>query len=181
MQLTGGGGKRASNRMAKDYANVINLRRRTKNTTGPDQMEAAIAGPSRTESATAHHVVRQLMTDVLGGGNLDHLSELVAPNYVGHFSSGDYYGPEGLRIDVATFRTAFPDLTVRLDELFECGDRVIRRFTIQGTQTELFLGHPPTGGNATVTGIGIDRVAGGQLQESWVFIEYAPRAPPTRS
>ena len=133
------------------------------------------------ELSSASLVVQRFMVDVLGNGDVSHLSELVAPAYVCHLAHGDYYGPEGVQIDVATYRAAFPDLTIRLDDLFACGEHVIRRFSIQGTHVAPFLGHLPTGGTVILRGIGIDRVAHGQLQESWVLVEISPRAPPARS
>ena len=125
-------------------------------------------------SSIERHVVQRLMTDVLGNGNLAPLTELVSPSYVGHFWDGDYYGPEGLRIDVISYRTAFPDLTVRLHDVFSCGERIVRRFTMRGTQVAPFLGKPATGRMVVLKGIGIDRVIDGQLQESWVLVEGVP-------
>lgn len=123
-------------------------------------------------------VVQRFMTEVFDQGNMEWLPDLVAPGYVGHFATGDHFGPEGVRIDIATYRNAFPDLVVRLDDLFACGDRVVRRFTLHGTHTGPFLGHPPSGRAVTLRGIGIDRIAGDRLQESWVLVEIAPRVPP---
>lgn len=130
------------------------------------------------EPYIGYRVVEQLLIDVLGNGNLEPLHELVAPTCVGHFWDGDYYGPEGLRIETMSYRSAFPDLAVRIDDLFACGVRVVRSFTVRGTQTGPFHGRPPTGKTVELTGIGIDLVIDGRLQESWVVTEFAPRAPP---
>lgn len=153
-----------------------------------DAQQAVVDGhvnPNPMKSAAEHPnaelVVQRFMLDVLGRGAVDQISELVAPDYVGHLGHGDYYGPEGVRIEIATYRSAFPDLTVRLSGLIACGNYVVRRFTIVGTHVAPFIGHHPTGERVMVRGIGIDRVAKGQLQESWVLVEVAPRAPPLDS
>ncbi|MEZ4507869.1 MAG: ester cyclase [Thermomicrobiales bacterium] len=131
------------------------------------------------DPSNAELVVRRFMSNVLERGDVRQIPELVAPDYVGHLGHGDYYGPEGARIVVAMFRNALPDLTVHLDDLLTCGDRVTRRFTITGTHLAPLLGHPPTGEQTVLRGIGIDRVAQGRLQESWLLVEIVPRAPPT--
>lgn len=123
-------------------------------------------------------VVRQFMTEVFDQGNMERLPDLVAPSYVGHFSTGDHFGPEGVRIDIATYRNAFPDLTVRLDDLFSCRTRVIRRFTLRGTHIGSFQGRSATGKSVVFRGIGLDRVDNGKLAESWVLVETLPHAAP---
>ena len=116
-------------------------------------------------------IVRRLMEEVLGHGRLHLLPELVAPAYVGHFEIGDHYGPGGVRIDIAAYRTAFPDLAVTLDDLLADGDQVVRRFTLRGTHRQMFLGVPASGRPVVLHGIAIDRLVRGQLVESWVQVD----------
>jgi steroid delta-isomerase-like uncharacterized protein len=124
-------------------------------------------------------VVLRLMEEVWGRGQLHLISELVADDYVGHFVIGDHYGPEGVRIDVAAYRTSFPDLTVTVDDLLTDGDKVVRRFTLRGTHHRPFLGSPATGNPVVLRAIAIDRLFQGQLLESWVHGDAltAPPAP----
>jgi steroid delta-isomerase-like uncharacterized protein len=124
--------------------------------------------------AANKEVVRRLTEDVLGRGELTLISELVAADYVGHFAIGDHYGPEGVRIEVAAYRTAFPDLAVTLDEILADGDTVVRRFTLRGTHHRPFLGVPASGRPVVLRGIAIDRLAAGRLVESWVQVEGIP-------
>lgn len=132
----------------------------------------------RTQSADTEmtrganiEVVRRLLEDVLGRGRLELLDELVDADYVGHLPIGDHYGPAGVRIDVAGYRTAFPDLVVTLDDLFADRDKVVRRFTLRGTHQRPFLGIPASGQPAVLRGIAIDYLTDGRLVESWVQIE----------
>ena len=128
-----------------------------------------------TIAAENKEIVRRLMEEVLGGGHLTLLPELVAAEYVGHFAIGDHYGPGGVRIDIAAYRTAFPDLAVTLEDLLADGDTVIRRFTVRGTHRGPFLGMPASGQPVVLRGLAIDRLAGGRLLESWVQVEGVPR------
>ena len=116
-------------------------------------------------------VVRRLIEEVLNRGQTGLLAELVATDHVGHDPLGDHYGPEGLRIAVAEYRAAFPDLRVTVEDLVAEGDRVAHRFTLHGTHAGPFMGIPPTGRIVTATGIAIDRFAGGKVAESWVSLD----------
>jgi predicted ester cyclase len=116
-------------------------------------------------------VVRRFVEEVVNGGSTAALRELVAGNHVTHELIGDHYGPEGVRIGLAGYREAFPDLEVTIDDLVAEGDRVVRRFTARGTHTGPLMGVAPTGRVVTVTGIWIDRLAGGRLVESWLSFD----------
>lgn len=105
------------------------------------------------------------MEEVLGQGRFKLLTELVADDYVGHFALGDHYGPEGFQIAAAAYRTAFPDLTVTLDDLLADGDKIVRRFTLRGTYRHPLFGEPATGNSVTLQGIAIDRL--GRSMASW--------------
>ena len=127
------------------------------------------------QSRENKEIVRQLVEKVLGQGHLELLPDLVADEYIGHLTSGDLYGPGGMRVEVSTYRRAFPDLTVTVDELLVEGDKVARRFTLRGTHRGAFLGVPASGQTVMLRGIAIDRLSGGQLVESWIQIDDLPR------
>lgn len=122
--------------------------------------------PRRNEA-----VVRRLLEEVFNRGRTDLLTELIATDHIGHDPFGDHYGPEGLRIAVAEYREAFPDLQMTVEDLVADGDRVVHRFTLRGTHAGPFMGIPPTGQVVTVTGIAIDRLADAKVAESWVSFD----------
>jgi predicted ester cyclase len=99
------------------------------------------------------------------------LSEILAPHYVAHLAFGDHFGPEGLRIEIDTLWTAFPDLTVTLDDLLAEGNRIARRYTVRGTHVGPLYGHLPSGRTATLRGLAIDRLAAGRIVESWIGVD----------
>jgi steroid delta-isomerase-like uncharacterized protein len=129
----------------------------------PDAIAAA-CDPDRENL----ELVERFVAEVINGGNMRLLSALVAPEQVTHDPTGDLYGPEGLRIDIAGYRAAFPDLEMTTDDLVADGDRIARRFTIRGTHRGAFMGVPPSGRQVEVGGIAIHRVAQGRLVETWL-------------
>jgi predicted ester cyclase len=66
------------------------------------------------------------------------------------------------------YRTAFPDLQIPIEDVIAEGDRVVTRWTTRGTHQGELMGAAPTGNQLTVTGILIDRVSGGKIEEEWV-------------
>jgi predicted ester cyclase len=123
-------------------------------------------------------VVRRLMEEVWGIGDLSLLPALVANDYVGHLPIGDHYGPVGARIDIESYRRAMPDLTVTLADLFAVDDKVVRRFTLLGTHALPFLGFRASGKRVALGGIAIDRLANGQIVESWIRLDDSPLQNP---
>lgn len=106
-------------------------------------------------------------------GNASVIRELVTPDHVSHLPTGDHYGPEGVRIDITCFRTAFPDLRFEIEELIEAPERLVYRFVARGTHDGPFMGVPASGRKVEVQGIGIDRVADGKCVERWVQYDSA--------
>src|SRR5215210_1458568 len=76
-------------------------------------------------------------------------------------------GPEALIDLIKTWRTAFPDGHMTVDDIIVEGDLVGIRNTWHGTQTESFYGIPPSGKSVQVTSVGLDRVKDGQVCEGW--------------
>lgn len=117
---------------------------------------------------TNTNLLMKFIDEAFNGGNFQILKDLVDPEHVSHLPSGDHYGPEGVRIDIAGFRSAFPDLKLELDDVIDCHDRVVYRFTAAGTHEAPFMGIPATGKRVRVSGIGIDRYVNGKTVERWV-------------
>ena len=113
-------------------------------------------------------VVRRYLEDVLGGGNLDLLDELVAPGYRDNTARpGRSPGVDGIRQVTRMFRTAFPDLTLAVEDCLTDGDRVATRFTLRGTHTGPFAGLAATGRQVAIGGMAISRLVDGRIAEQW--------------
>jgi predicted ester cyclase len=116
-------------------------------------------------------VVRRFVEAVVNRGDPRVLAELVAPDHVRHAPDGDLYGPEGVRIDVAEWRSGLPDLHLEVADQVAEADRVATRFVLRGTHLGPFLGLVPTGRPVAVAGVSVDRLAGGRLAEAWPCLD----------
>ncbi len=76
-------------------------------------------------------------------------------------------GIEGMRQSIQMYRAGFPDAHMRVDDTLVDGDKIVVRWTATGTNTGPMMGMPPTGKKVSVIGMGISRVAGGKIVESW--------------
>ena len=113
-------------------------------------------------------VVRRFTDEVWNTGNLAIIDELFASTWVGHdLPPGLAPGREGLKQMVGAFRAAFSDIRATVDDQIAEGDAVAWRWTFQGTHSGEFMGIPPTSKKITLTGISIDRLAGGKFVERW--------------
>ncbi len=113
-------------------------------------------------------LVRRVVEDVYNQGNLAAIDDYVAADFVIHAPSEDIHGPAGARQFVAGLRKAFPDFHITIEDQIADGDRVVTRWTAEGTHLGEFQGIPPTGKHGTMTGIDIDRVVDGKVVECWV-------------
>ncbi len=99
-------------------------------------------------------VVRRFITEVLAGGNVDVVDELLAPNYVNR----------AMGTDLAAFKAMLPGLSTALpgrrfdiEDLVAEGDAVVARFTSEMTD--------PTGKVISVRGMTYYRLAEGRIEE----------------
>jgi steroid delta-isomerase-like uncharacterized protein len=107
--------------------------------------------------------------DVFNGADPSELDDVVAADSADHDAYNPYReeGREGLKKLIATYRQAFPDLHVSIEDQIAEGDKVVTRWTATGTHQGELMGAPATGKSSTVTGIGIDRIDNGQIVEAW--------------
>lgn len=114
-------------------------------------------------------IVRRFIEEAWNKGNLRAIDELIATEHKDHTPGSEQFGPgrEGVRTFVTTYRSAFPDARINIQEQLAEGDKVVTRWIGEGTQKGELLGMPPTGKKASVPGITIDRVQGGKIVETW--------------
>lgn len=86
---------------------------------------------------------------------------------------------------ITTYRTAFPDMHVRIDHLIVEGDMVAGRLTGTGTQEGELMGIPPSHRPATIHANFIVRFKDDKIHEAWVewdrlsLLEQLGAMPPT--
>ena len=76
-------------------------------------------------------------------------------------------GFEGRKMFYLSMLSAFPDMHVRLEDVFAEDDKLVTRWSARGTHQGDMMGVPPTGKEISVSGIAIDRFQDGQSVEHW--------------
>jgi steroid delta-isomerase-like uncharacterized protein len=117
----------------------------------------------------AKEIIRRWNEEGWSGGKYELAYEIISPDMVVHGAGGQTVGmgPDGLIDLIRTWRTAFPDGRMEIDDLIVEGETVAIRNTWYGTQEAEFYGIPPSGRQVAVTSVGIDRVADGKVAEGW--------------
>jgi steroid delta-isomerase-like uncharacterized protein len=128
-------------------------------------------------AATNRALVERLLADLWSRGDLGAADELFAPGFVVHNPAFPEQppaagGPAMMKQAVASFRAAFPDLRLVLEDLVDGGERVAFRWSGGGTQRAEFAGIPPTGQAIVYSGITIARMEKGKMAEAWVYDNY---------
>ena len=101
-------------------------------------------------------------------GKMEVIDELYAPNYVYHEPyAGEVRGLAGIRQVVTMYRTGYPDLQFKCEDMIAEGDLVVNRWSCEGTHKGELMGIPATGKRTITTGINIIRYAGGKAVEEW--------------
>ncbi len=115
--------------------------------------------------STEHNkeVVRRFYEEVLNKQDLDSLEELAVIDYEEHDPlPGQGTGRDGLRDQVSMLLKGLdPHFTI--EDLIAEGDRVVARWTNNGTHVAEFLGMPPTNKQFTIAGIDIYRLEDGGI------------------
>jgi hypothetical protein len=114
-------------------------------------------------------LVRRAIDEIWNQGVFDAADALFAPAYVNHggLIPDLVRGPEAIKVSVALYRTAFPDLHVVVDTLVTDGETVVLRWTARNAPPGAWAGRVPAGQRGQVTGITRVRLVGGQIAESW--------------
>jgi steroid delta-isomerase-like uncharacterized protein len=114
-------------------------------------------------------LVRRFYEEVFNKKNLAGVDEFVDSHIIEHdLPPGLPAGSEGTRQFIGMYLRAFPDLHITANDLVAEGDKVAVRLTLGGTHGGELMGIPPTGKQATVTGIQIVRIANGRIVENWI-------------
>lgn len=110
-------------------------------------------------------LVQRFYDEILNGRKINVADEILSPDYIDHSASAPGFG--NFKTYLAMITSVFPDIKVTVEDLFADGDKVAVRLTIHGTQLGSFRGFPPTGTQATWTGIDILRISDSLITERW--------------
>jgi steroid delta-isomerase-like uncharacterized protein len=119
---------------------------------------------SEDQLATSKRVIEEAFNQ----GNLDVIDQVTTDDYVGHDPLTGDQDRDAAKASMSMYRGAFPDLHFTIEDAFEAGDKVVVRWTGEGTFENEIMGLQPTHDRGNpVTGINIDRYEGGRIAESW--------------
>ena len=118
--------------------------------------------------------VEQFCTQVWNQGNLAVANKLLAKDCVCDDPLTPARGREALKRHVASLRSAFPDLRWTIEDMLAEDDKVVARWSLQGTHegTLPAIGTRPTGEVVTFTGISIYRFENSKIVEIWQEGDY---------
>lgn len=119
-------------------------------------------------SSESSKAVVQRFRDAVNAGDLDGAVAVLAPNAVVHMQSAS----EPLTRESFTqlgqlMLSAFSGGVATVEDMIVNGNMVVSRLTFRGTHTGELMGIPPTGRSVAIAEMVIDRVADGQIVESW--------------
>ena len=116
--------------------------------------------------------VLELYEEAWNAGNLALVEERLSPDRIDHDpggpAAGEPAGQQELIDSVEGYRTAFPDLHFEFGPQVADGELVATRWVARGTHSGPLEEIRATGKQVAVTGIFLERLAGGRIVESWV-------------
>jgi steroid delta-isomerase-like uncharacterized protein len=100
--------------------------------------------------------------------NPDAMEEVYTADTVLHEPDQDLQGVEEAKQFLSGYISAFPDMSVSVEDVIAEGDKVVTRWTLRGThQGEVEEFGPPTGKRVVLEGITIHRISEGKIVEEW--------------
>lgn len=112
-------------------------------------------------------ILRHYVEDEFNRHDLSELDDILDPAYVYRAMGMEIKGLDGYKATVEPLFVAFPDVANTTEEIIAEGDLVATRWSAKGTHLGPFMGIPPTGNPVQLTGMTIERIAGGKRLEGW--------------
>ena len=106
--------------------------------------------------------------EIVSQRNPDALEEVYAADSVLHEPDQDLRGLDEVKQYLSVYLSAFPDMSVAVEEVIAEGDKAVTRWTLRGTHRgEVAEFGPPTGKRVELEGITIHRIDGDKIAEEW--------------
>ena len=114
---------------------------------------------------------RRLFEDGWNKGKLDVIQELTAPNATLFDPNVPIAGKgfESVKGYFQTLKTAFPDLSFKIEDQVAEGDKVVTFLSCTGTHEGDLLGFAPSHVRATIPSVVKQRFENGKAIESWIL------------
>ena len=121
-------------------------------------------------------LVQRWFDEVWNKGREEAIGEMFADDGVAHGLSEDVNhpitGPKEFKPFHQTFRGAFPDITVNVEDMIAEGDKVVARCTVRGKHAGNHLGIAASQAPVDFTGIAIVRISDGKIVEAWNNFDF---------
>ena len=115
---------------------------------------------------------RRLIEEAFNRGSVEVIDEICADNFVDHDALMGDQDVAAAKQTIAGYREAFPDIHITIDDIFAADDKVIYRWTGEGTFENEMMGLEPTHEKGDpVRGVTIDRFEGDKVAESWTHFD----------
>jgi predicted ester cyclase len=116
-------------------------------------------------------LISKFYEDAAVRGDLEVLDEIATPGYMEHDPlPGQSDGIQGLKDRLTMLKEGLA-IRFTIEDVIECGDKLVVRWTNSGSHVGDFLGIPPTNKSFSVAGIDIYRLEEGKLAEHWHVID----------
>ena len=115
---------------------------------------------------------RRLIEEAFNRGSVEVIDEICADNFVDHDALMGDQDVAAAKQTIAGYREAFPDIHITIDDIFAVDDKVVYRWTGEGTFENEMMGLEPTHEKGDpVRGVTIDRFEGDKVAESWTHFD----------
>jgi steroid delta-isomerase-like uncharacterized protein len=111
----------------------------------------------------SENLIRTFIDEAFNKGNLSILQEVIHPDYQYLSPDSQLKGIDQLREFIQAFRSAFPDLNLKIDDFFSSNDRTCTAFTLKGTHEKDFMGIPATKKFVEIQGMVISRIKNNKI------------------
>jgi predicted ester cyclase len=116
--------------------------------------------------------IRRIFDEAYNVGNLEVVDKALTPDHYTHITIGGAPNrPRRLKMIIAMFRTAFPDLWCIVEDEITVGDKFAARWALRGTPKGMILGNPPTGKQVDVPELVFGRTENECIIEDWILID----------
>jgi len=119
-------------------------------------------------NAENEKLARRVIEDVWNEKQRDLIDDLFSEDYRGHGFGSEDGDLQAYKDYFDMITTAFPDVEFEIGLIFSDEEMVATSWKVTGTHEGELMGIEPTGNTSSVTGLSIDRIAGGKVVESWM-------------
>ena len=121
-------------------------------------------------------LLRRWFEEVWNKGRAEAIDEMFACDGIAHGladqSGAELCGPEGFKPFFESFRNAFPDLKVIVEDTIAQGDKIAARCRVVGKHMGDGIGIAATNMPVEFTGMTIVRIKDGQIVEAWNNFDF---------